>query len=571
MDFSIIIPTKHRVNAVNELVESIVNTSDNFKRIEICFYIDFDDTISKEGILALIEKYGNNIKYTMSEEKLNLSQMWNYTYTNICTGEIIMLCADDIRFRTKSWDLAVKSEFSLVDDKILLVFGDDLYHGSKLATHSFVHRKWIETSGFWLPPYFCADYVDTWLDDVARRINRSVYLPHIITEHMHYSLNKSAYDDNTANRLENFKRERPDLIYETKQNERLEHVNKLLAYIESFKKGYNPKKILITGGLGMIGSNLIKNLIVKEYYDKNNIFVVDNLWRGTLDNIKGETESYINIDTNFYNRDLSLPGQLDDIITKHKIDTVIHLADIVAGIGYVVKNEWFVFNKNLLINSNTINSVRNNSDTIKAFINIGTACSFPKGLQTSVTSVLNETQLYPADPETSYGWSKLMGIYETELLSKETNILCCNLVFHNVYGTPCDLGERSQVIPALIKKVINYSSDNPFVVWGSGNQARAFLHVDDAVNSIILAMRKGYNYGVIQIGPGICTSIKDIAEIIITKSGKNIPIVYDTTKPEGDFGRCADFSKAKTLIGWYPKIDIKTGISKMYEYVEKRK
>jgi nucleoside-diphosphate-sugar epimerase len=569
MDISIIIPTKNRVNAVNELVDSIVTTSDNFGRIEICFYIDFDDTVSRQGILDLMTKYGTaHIKCATSEEKLNLSQMWNHAYTQSSTGEIIMLCADDIRFRTKSWDTAVKREFSLVDDKILLVFGNDLIQGPNIATHSFVHRKWIETSGFWLPPYFCADYVDTWLDEVARRINRIVYLPNVVTEHMHYSVNKSAYDDNTKQRLENQHRERPDLIFIQKYNERCEHAQKLVDYIESFKRGYIPKNILITGGLGMIGSTLIKQLILNEGYDKHTIVVVDNLWRGSLDNIKGETDSYIDIDTHFYNRDLSLPGQLDDIITKHKIDTVIHLADIVAGIGYVVKNEWFVFNKNILINSNTINSIRTCSDTVKAFVNIGTACSFPKGLQTSLTSVLNETQLYPADPETSYGWSKLMGIYETELLGKETTVQCCNLVFHNVYGAPCDLSERSQVIPALIKKAIQYSSETPFVVWGSGNQARAFLHVDDAVNSIILAMRKGYSHGVIQIGPGTCTSIKDIAEIIIETSGKSIPIHFDTSKPEGDFGRCADFSKATQLLGWTPKMDIKTGISTMYKQIE---
>lgn len=318
----------------------------------------------------------------------------------------------------------------------------------------------------------------------------------------------------------------------------------------------------------MIGSNLVKYLILHENYNKNCIFIVDNLWRGKLENIIYENNYIIDIDTNFYNYDLSKPNQIDDIINKNDIDTVIHLADIVAGIGYVVKNEWFVFNQNILINSNTINSIRKCCDKIKAFVNIGTACSFPKSLQLTSTSKLNEKQLYPADPETSYGWSKLMGIYETELLEKETSILCCNLIFHNVYGTPCDLSERSQVIPSLIKKVITYSSINSELsVWGSGNQGRAFLHVNDAVSSIILAMKNGYNNGIIQIGPSECTSIKEIVEIIIEKSEKKINVIYDITKPEGDFGRCADYSKAYSILCWYPKIDIKTGISNMYDEI----
>jgi nucleoside-diphosphate-sugar epimerase len=328
---------------------------------------------------------------------------------------------------------------------------------------------------------------------------------------------------------------------------------------------YIPKKILITGGAGMIGSNLVNKLIMDENYSKDNIFVVDNLWRGSLKNI----ENYINIETNFFNIDLSKPDTINEIIIKNNIDTVIHLADIVAGIGYVTKNEWFLYNQNVLINSNTIKCVRNCRDVVKAFIYISTACCFPKSLQLSLNSKLNEEQLYPAEPETSYGWSKLMGIYETDLLQKDSDILCCTLIFHNVYGTPCDIGERSQVIPSLIKKAINYSDNNKFEVWGSGNQGRAFLHVNDAVNSIILSMKCGYNVGCIQIGPDYCNTIKEIAEIIVKKSGKNIEIVYDTSKPEGDFGRCADFTKAKEIIGWQPTINIQNGIEEMYEYIEK--
>jgi nucleoside-diphosphate-sugar epimerase len=326
---------------------------------------------------------------------------------------------------------------------------------------------------------------------------------------------------------------------------------------------YTPKKILITGGAGMIGSNLVKSLILDENYNKNDIFVVDNLWRGCIENIC----HYIDIETNFFNFDLYKSNQLDDIIIKHNIDTIIHLADIVAGIGYVTKNEWFLFNQNIVINSNTIKSVKDCSDHIKAFINVSTACCFPKSLQVSLESKLNENQLYPAEPETSYGWSKLMGMYETELLQNNSNILCCNLIFHNVYGSPCDIGERSQVIPSLIKKAINCSVDGELEVWGSGNQGRAFLHVDDVVKSITLAMKKGYNQGCIQIGPDKCTTIKEIAENIVKITEKNIKINYDISKPEGDFGRCADFSKANEILGWSPTVDIESGIKITYDYI----
>ena len=143
MDYSIIIPTKNRAIAVNELLESIYSTSDNFEKVEICFYIDNDDNESKTCILQLIEKYGKNIKYTSSEKKLNLSQMWNYAYENISTGEILMLCADDIRFRTKSWDTIIKNEFLKVNDKILLEGIQTVKDDDKIKTEFIAAEKVI--------------------------------------------------------------------------------------------------------------------------------------------------------------------------------------------------------------------------------------------------------------------------------------------------------------------------------------------------------------------------------------------------------------------------------------------
>jgi nucleoside-diphosphate-sugar epimerase len=182
---------------------------------------------------------------------------------------------------------------------------------------------------------------------------------------------------------------------------------------------------------------------------------------------------------------------------------------------------------------------------------------------------LKEDELYPAEPESAYGWSKLMGQLETDFLEKETGIPCCTLMFHNVYGSPCDFGERSQVIPALIRKAINYPNE-PFNVWGSGEQGRAFIHVNDIVDGICLALEKGWGHGHIQLGPSVCTSIKEIAETIVKISGKDINVFYDISKPEGDKARSADFSKASELLNWEPKIDLLDGLKEQYEWIKKQ-
>ncbi|WKK66468.1 NAD-dependent epimerase/dehydratase family protein [Lutimonas zeaxanthinifaciens] len=322
------------------------------------------------------------------------------------------------------------------------------------------------------------------------------------------------------------------------------------------------KKILVTGGAGMIGSNLVKRLVIEG----NEVFVIDNLWRGKIEYLNDESGSpVIPLDTHFFNLDLSLPDVADDIMPK--IDYVIHLADIVAGIDYVFNNQGSLFRQNNLINSNMISSARNFKESIKGFIYVGTACSFPLTRQNSLDVIpLSEEELYPALPESAYGWSKLMGQYETELLEKETDIQTCTLMFHNVYGSPCDFGERSQVIPALIRKAINYPEE-AFHVWGSGEQGRAFIHVDDVVNGIISALDNGWNQGHIQLGPSVCTSIKEIAESVVDISGKDIDIFYDTSKPEGDKARSADYSKAKRILGWEPQIDLREGLEKQYNWI----
>jgi GDP-D-mannose 3',5'-epimerase len=142
-------------------------------------------------------------------------------------------------------------------------------------------------------------------------------------------------------------------------------------------------------------------------------------------------------------------------------------------------------------------------------------------------------------------------------------------MFHNVYGTPTDFGDRSQVIPALIRKAVNYP-DEPFNVWGSGFQSRAFIHASDIIDAMMSALEYGWGHGYIQIGPSYSTTIKDIAEKIVKISGKDIDIFFDPSKPEGDKARCADYSKAQEVLGWNPKVSLDEGLSQAYSWIEKQ-
>ena len=113
------------------------------------------------------------------------------------------------------------------------------------------------------------------------------------------------------------------------------------------------KSIMVTGGCGMIGSNLVKRL-VKEGWD---VYVADNLWRGKLEYLNDENgKPVIDLDTHFFKKDLAVYQEAEAVVGM--TDYIVHLADIVAGIDYVFANQGDLFRINNLINSNLFAACR---------------------------------------------------------------------------------------------------------------------------------------------------------------------------------------------------------------------
>lgn len=323
-------------------------------------------------------------------------------------------------------------------------------------------------------------------------------------------------------------------------------------------------KIVVTGGAGLIGSNLVAKLVEMNF----KVTVIDNLWRGSIENLKNTLGTdFDKID--FINDDIAYLG--DWMASLRNADCVFHLADIVAGIGYVFQNESSIFRKNLQINASITSACE--LMKVKRYVYVGTACSFPKELQYGVHSApLREIDQFPANPESAYGWSKLMGELDATYLQKYADIPSVILVLHNVYGSPCDFSsKRAQVIPSLVyKALLSRQIGGELDVWGDGSQGRAFIHVSDVVKGLISSLERGDGQGAIQLGPQKCTSIREVAEKIVAKVDKQISIKYDVSKPTGDLGRSADFSKAMKLLGWSPTIDLDSGLSSLIEWIDNR-
>ncbi len=237
-------------------------------------------------------------------------------------------------------------------------------------------------------------------------------------------------------------------------------------------------RVFVTGCAGMIGSNIATALLAAGH----RVVGVDNLWRGTAGNL-----ATLKAHANFDYRHADIAADQNWSFDVGHDDTIIHTADIVAGIGFVFANEWTIFQKNVLINTEIARIVHFREP--RQLIYLGTACSYPQGLQRSTEgSVLSEAVKFPADPKSGYGWSKLIGDVEFRLAAKGKRTRLTVLDLHNVYGWPCVYRDNtSQVIPALIMKALT-SPDRTLSVWGDGRQGRAFVHVSDVVAAVSSAL-----------------------------------------------------------------------------------
>lgn len=183
---SLLVPTRGRPNEFYRMATSALETATHVSRVEIVTYLDDDDP----DVYCYQPVNGN---FYHVRPRILLSETWNYCYER-AKGPIYMHCGDDIVFRTPGWDTVVRRTFAESEDKLILVHGDDCSPNTDaLATHGFLHRRWIEAVGYFLPPLFSSDWNDVWLTEVADMVGRRVKIP-IVTEHMHYAFGKAEYD-----------------------------------------------------------------------------------------------------------------------------------------------------------------------------------------------------------------------------------------------------------------------------------------------------------------------------------------------------------------------------------------
>jgi UDP-glucose 4-epimerase len=318
------------------------------------------------------------------------------------------------------------------------------------------------------------------------------------------------------------------------------------------------KKILITGGAGFIGSHLADNLVSLG----SDVTIVDNLERGSWKAIE-KLASKIT----FLKNDLSKKEHCKKVFS-HEYDVVIHMASKVGGIGYYTSKPFEVIQKMLQVDSNVLESVIEKK--IPRYFYASSAHVYPIELQGSPESLaIKETQAYPANPELSYGWAKLIAEKQIQYVTQQyPNLRVAIARYIGIYGPGQDYElETGSVIPVFTHRAIKHP-EIPFSVWGTGKETRSYCFIDDAVDCTKLMIEKMEEKKVVgpfNVGKQERVSIADIAEKIINISKKDIKIEYDVTKETKIWGQLCDCSLAKLeLDGWVANTSFEDGLKKVY-------
>lgn len=298
---------------------------------------------------------------------------------------------------------------------------------------------------------------------------------------------------------------------------------------------WESRRVLVTGGSGFLGRNLISFL-------KLNGCTFYNPTRAELDLS-------------------SLPSTLRYIHT-HPCDLIFHLAAKVGGIGDVSRNPFPYISENITMALNLVESVVSVRDYRTKIVFAGSVCAYP--LETPMPMM--EDDLWNGRPEPTngpYGVAKRTIQTLAEAATDQYGIPTAYALLANMYG-PGDRydPETSHAIPAIILKMhqAQIGGSKTITLWGSGKPTRDFLYVEDACYALIrMAMEMG-SPSPINIGSGVETSIAEVAEQIRRRLGWNGEIVWDTSRPDGQPRRILDVSKAKRLLGWQPSTSIRDGI-----------
>ncbi len=310
---------------------------------------------------------------------------------------------------------------------------------------------------------------------------------------------------------------------------------------------YANKRVLVTGGTGLIGRPLVELLLqsgakvrVASLDDKSRCPQGAEFVRGNL-----------------------MRWDFCQEIVKD-MDYVFHLAGVKGSPAMTSKKPASFFVPILSFNTNMMEAARQ--------------AGVERYLYTSTIGVYSPAEVFyeddvwktfPSENDKFAGWAKRMGELQAEAYKIEYGWDKIAIVRPaNVYGPYDNFDpDNAMVIPSLIKRALD--GENPLTVWGDGSAIRDFIHARDVARGMSLAL-ENITGQPINLGSGVGVTIRRIVEIIVDNMEAKPEVVWDTSKPTGDRKRVMDISRAKA-IGFQPTISIEEGIKEVMDWYRENK
>lgn len=315
--------------------------------------------------------------------------------------------------------------------------------------------------------------------------------------------------------------------------------------------------VLVTGGASFIGSQLGDALVSRGA----RVRVVDDLSSGRLENI----QKYLAEGTvEFIQADLREPG-----VTRaamRDVQVVFHLAADHGGRGYVDLHQAGPAS-NLFLDGLIFWEAHKAGVEKVVFASSG--CVYPNYLQTDPAKEIylkEDLVKAPHDADNMYGWAKLMGELTLQAYCREYGLKAASCRYFTVYGPR---GVENHAVIAMIARA--FVGQNPFEVWGNGDQVRNWTFIEDIVNGTILAAERIDDGTAVNLGTMERVRVIDAVKLVLEYSGQNAELKFRPDLPTGPLNRVADNALAKRLLGWEPRVPFKEGLKRTIDWYHSTK
>lgn len=309
---------------------------------------------------------------------------------------------------------------------------------------------------------------------------------------------------------------------------------------------WKDRPVLVTGGASFIGSHLVDALVRRDA----RVRVVDDLSSGRLANIQGHLDHN---SVEFAQADLREPGIARRVVQGMSV--VFHLAADHGGRGYVDLHQAGpasnLFLDGLIFREAVLAGV-------EKVVFASSGCVYPNFLQTDPGQEFYLTEDLvrpPYDADNMYGWAKLMGEETLKAYHREHGLKAASCRYFTVYGPR---GVENHAVIAMIARA--FACQNPFEVWGTGEQIRNWTHIDDIVRGTLLAAEKIDDGTPVNLGTMERVRVLDAVHAVLQYTGHSAEIALRPDMPAGPLNRVADNSLAGRLLGWHPQVKFLDGL-----------